>query len=93
MTRYMYSVETYAADGHGEQPRVLASTLLTLDDARTIARDYLGVRRLDPRRRWYPSDDYAVEGYHDLPRSNPHSQGCGGVIIYAEPEREPGVPG
>lgn len=79
-----YVIRTYAADGHGHESCILGYAD-TLREARTIVREYLGLKRVPASRRWHPGssggDHYAPEAYHAYPASHPKAYGCGGVAI------------
>jgi hypothetical protein len=80
-----YRVEKYASDGHGGAPAedyVIAEGIRTLEEARAVVREHMGLTRLTAARRWSGMD--AVESYHDKLAWEAGADGCGGVAIVEE---------
>ena len=82
-----YLVEYYPADGVSYGPdEIYRWSASSLDGARQIVRQRLGVAALRPERRWQdrPLPEGAggvVESYHERLKSDLHSDGCGGYTI------------
>lgn len=72
-----YTVTYYGPDGSDVEREIARGA--TLDEARDAVRECLGLDALADERRWDPPD--AVEGWHELLRTDPDSEGCGGCVI------------